>query len=578
MATSTRRTHPGRTLAVFLLCTALLYGIMAMAHTWKPRRGLDLAGGSTLTLTASSTGNAGVTATNLEQARQIIEKRVNGLGVGEASVTTQGNNHIVVSVPNVNADDLRNLVGRTAQLNFRNVYQSDTATSVASASASASSSTSASATASSSASATASSSPKASASASASATASATPSAPGLPTAAPTPAGKSTGKLLSLSKAMAWQPSATDTANFAKYQCGQDYPDNPDQALIACSQDKTEKYLLGPVVLAGTHVTSADYGVIQGGVQIAVNLHFDSQGKKDFGTITTALNTKTAPLNQNAIVLDSEVVSAPTIQSAIVDGNAQITGNFTNASAQQLANVLNYGALPLKFDVSEVQTVSPTLGGEQLHAGLIAGVIGLLLVVLYCFLYYQGLGVLVVGSLVIATIITWAMMSLLGAAVGFALNLPGIAGAIMAIGVTADSFIIYFERIRDEIREGRSLRSAIETGWAKARGTIVVADAVSLLSALVLFILAVGAVKGFAFTLGLTTLIDLAIVFFFTKPLMTLLGRTKFFGEGHRWSGLSADHMGVSRASLLGIRSRNARNTTRTRTTRASRRAGQQEA
>lgn len=568
MATSTRRHHPVRTLSIFLLVTAALYALMGFSHTWKPRTGLDLAGGSTITLTAANTeGNGQVSSTSLEQARHIIQQRVDGLGVGESSVTTQGSNHIVVSVPNVSGDDLTRMVGKTAQLTFRNVYKLEQVAPPA---------PSASATPAASASASGKATPGAKASTAPSA--SATPSAPGLPTAAPSApasATKSTGKLLSLDKAMAWQPSANDLAAYDKFSCTQSYPDAPDLAFIACDHTKTQKYLLGPVVIEGTHVDKASYGVVQNGVQVAVNLAFDGQGKKDFGTVTTALVKKTEPLNQNAIVLDNEVISAPRIQAAILDGNAQITGNFTQDSAAQLTNVLNYGALPLKFDVSEVQTVSPTLGGEQLRAGIIAGLIGLGLVVLYSFLYYRGLALIVVGSLVIASVITWAVMSLLGAAVGFALNLPGIAGAIMAIGVTADSFIIYFERIRDEIRDGRALRSAIETGWKKARGTIIIADAVSLLSALVLFILAVGAVKGFAFTLGLTTLIDLAIVFWFTKPLMSLLGRTKFFGEGHKLSGLEAEHMGVSRNSLLGIRTstNSARAQRTTRTSRASRRA-----
>ena len=560
MATSsTNRQHPARTLTIFLLCTAALYGLMALAHTWQPRQGLDLAGGSTITLTASNTNGTGsISAANLEQARMIIQNRVNGMGVGESSVTTQGDNHIVVSVPNVSTDELTTMVGKTAQLNFRNVYPMTQVAPTAQPSASASAQASGSA--------------SPAASGAASAAPSVVPSAPGLPQAAPTTAVKSTGKLLALDKAMAFQPSAADQAAFAQYTCDKPTSDLPDLPLITCDEEGTAKYLLGPVVIEGKHIKEASSGIPQGTVQVAVLLGFDAEGKKDFGTVTTKLVTNTAPLNQNAIVLDSKVFSAPAIQSAILDGNAQITGSFTQSTAQSLANVLNYGALPLKFDLSTVSSVSPTLGAEQLRAGIIAGLVGLLLVALYCLLYYRGLGLLVVASLVVATVITWAVMSLLGEAIGFALSLPGIAGAIMAIGVTADSFIIYFERIRDEIRDGRSLRSSIETGWQKARGTIVIADCVSLLSALVLFILAVGDVKGFAFTLGITTLIDLAIVFFFTKPAMTLLGRTKFFGEGHKLSGLDAEHMGVSRSSLLGIRSRAPRNTQATsRTTRTTR-------
>ena len=219
--------------------------------------------------------------------------------------------------------------------------------------------------------------------------------------------------------------------------------------------------------------------------------------------------------------------------------------------------MLKYGALPLAFDVSEVSNVSATLGGEQLRAGIIAGIIGLALVVLFCFAYYRGLGIVVVASLAIAGVLTYACIVLLGSSVGFALNLPGIAGVIVAIGVTADSFVIYFERIRDEVREGRSLRTAVETGWRRARQTILIADAVSMLSALILFVLAIGSVKGFAFTLGLTTLIDVLVVFMFTKPLVTLLARTRFFGGGHRLSGLDPAHLGVK--ALPGVRSRRPR-------------------
>jgi preprotein translocase subunit SecD len=255
-------------------------------------------------------------------------------------------------------------------------------------------------------------------------------------------------------------------------------------------------------------------------------------------------------------VLDGETISAPSVSSAIPGGQAEISGSFTQASATDLANVLKYGALPLAFEVSEVSNVSATLGGEQLEAGIIAGIIGLALVLGFCFLYYRGLGIVVVASLAVAAVITSACMVLLGSSVGFALNLPGIAGAIVAIGVTADSFVIYFERIRDEVRDGRSLRTAVETGWRRARQTVLIADAVSMLSAVILFILAIGSVKGFAFTLGLTTLIDVLVVFLFTKPLMSVLARTKFFGSGHKLSGLDPGHLGV--AALPGVRARRA--------------------
>ena len=323
-----------------------------------------------------------------------------------------------------------------------------------------------------------------------------------------------------------------------------------DQALIVCDETQTYKYLLGPALISGDKVTRAYAAVPPSAVSWVVNLEFDDSGAADFLTVTTHLSTQTEPMDQFAIVLDDKVKSAPSVSNPIAGGRAEISGTFTQATATALANVLTYGALPLSFEVSSVDNVSAKLGGEQLQAGLIAGLIGLILVVGYSLLYYRGLASVVVASLVIAAAITYVMMVLLGQGMGFALNLPGIAGAILAIGVTADSFIIYFERIRDEVREGRGLRTAIETGWVRSRKTILVADSVSLLSAVVLFVLAMGAVKGFAFTLGLTTVIDIAIVFWFTKPLMSLLGRTKFFGEGRKFSGFEAEHLGATNPPL----------------------------
>jgi preprotein translocase subunit SecD len=252
-----------------------------------------------------------------------------------------------------------------------------------------------------------------------------------------------------------------------------------------------------------------------------------------------------APQNQVAIVLDGLVVSAPRINEAIVSGNAQITGSFTQVEASDLANVLKYGSLPLAFDRGEVQQISPTLGENQLHAGLLAGGLGLFLVLLYMFAFYRGLGIVSAGSLLMAMAFTYVTFALLGETIGFTLTLAGIAGAIVSIGITADSFIVFFERIRDEIREGRSLRSAVETGWVRARRTILVADFVSILAAALLYFFAVGGVRGFAFALGIATFIDLLVVFFFTKPLMTILGRTKFYNSGSAITGVSRKSLGL---------------------------------
>jgi preprotein translocase subunit SecD len=246
------------------------------------------------------------------------------------------------------------------------------------------------------------------------------------------------------------------------------------------------------------------------------------------------------------------VISAPTMDGLITNGQAQISGNFTEASAGALATSLKYGSLPITFadDATTVEEIGPTLAGNQLAAGITAGLIGLFLVMLYCLLYYRGLGIVVVASLGVAAAVTYAMVLLLGEAANFTLTLPGIAGLIVAVGITADSFIVYFERIRDEMREGKSMRVAVESGWARARNTCLAADAVSFLAAIALFIFAVGVVKGFAFALGLSTLIDVVVFFFFTKPMVSWLAKFKFFNRGHKLSGLDASALGVDSINL----------------------------
>ena len=542
MATTSRKhAHPLRTLVILALVIVGLFTIMAVNRVWTPKLGLDLRGGSTITLTAANVSGEGtVDPASLELARTIIQQRIDGYGVGESEVTTSGDRQIVVSVPNVQKDDLVRLVGTTAQLYFRQVFKEEASSGTATAEPTASASAQ----------------PQESASANPTPTASGTGNKrplPALPTPQPSPRPTAAATPApSVDDMLKWTPSARDTSEFDAFQCGQTSPtpDVTDQPLITCDQTKSYKYLLGPALISGEHVTRAQAAVPQNSVSYVVTLQFDTQGAADFEKVTGHLASQTSPENQFGIVLDGKVISAPSVSKAIPGGQAQIEGSFTQKTATDLANVLSYGALPLSFEISSVENVSAKLGGDQLQAGIIAGLIGLGLVLLYSIMYYRGLALVVSLSLVVAGLLAWALIVLLGASMGFALNLPGIAGVIVAIGVTADSFIIYFERIRDEVREGRSLRTAIETGWVRSRKTIVVADSVSLLSALVLFVLAIGAVKGFAFTLGLTTLIDLAVVFFFTKPMMTLLGRTKFFGEGHRFSGFEAEHMGASKAPL----------------------------
>lgn len=554
MATTKKRSrpHPARTLIIFVVVLAALYAVMAATHSWSPRLGLDLKGGTTITLTAGTTDGKAPDSTSLSQARNIIQQRVDSLGVGESSVTTAGDRNIVVSAPNVDSQKLLDMVGQTARLGFRFVsteqqVQKTTATPT----------------------------PSASTGADGSAVPQGLPSAPstqvakasGLPSA---PAGsggtayndKSASSEASREKAaQSWKPSEADQQKFQEYTCGDPSTEADNEALVTCNREGTMKFLLSPVGIPGTLVTKATSGIPDQGVNYVVNLKFNSIGAKSFSTATTYMCSQQSPQNQFAVVLDGKVVSNPELNPQtsqgscpITNGEAQISGNFTQESADELANVLKYGALPLSFTASSVDTVSPTLGGEQLRAGLIAGLIGLILVAGYCILYYRGLGFVVISSLVIAGIATYAAMVLLGDVMGFTLSLAGVAGAIVAIGITSDSFVVYFERIRDEIRDGRTLRTGLQTGWMKARGTIAMADGVQLLSAVVLFILSVDQVKGFAFTVGLTTLIDLAICFFFTHPMVILMGGTRFFGQGRPFSGLEARHMGVSEASLLGRR------------------------
>ncbi|MBO1415208.1 protein translocase subunit SecD, partial [Streptomyces sp. FH025] len=323
-----------------------------------------------------------------------------------------------------------------------------------------------------------------------------------------------------------------------------------DKAVVACSQKAEngyyEKLALGPAAVKGSDVSKAQAGLdTQTGAGWQVQLQFNNAGTDAFAKVTGQLATQTPPTNQFAIVLDNQVVSHPQVNGPIPGGSAVITGRFSQAEAQDLSNVLSYGALPLEFSKGDVTTVSPQLGSDQLKAGLVAGLIGMVLVVAYSLVYYRGLGLVSIAGLLVSAALTYSIMSLLGGAIGFALNLPAVCGAIVAIGITADSFIVYFERIRDEVREGAPLRPAVQRAWPRARRTILVSDFVSFLCAAVLYVVSVGKVQGFAFTLGLTTALDVVVIFLFTKPLITLLARRKFFSEGHPWSGLDPKRLGA---------------------------------
>ncbi|MCG7607233.1 protein translocase subunit SecD, partial [Mycobacterium sp. CnD-18-1] len=297
--------------------------------------------------------------------------------------------------------------------------------------------------------------------------------------------------------------------------------DDPKLPLVTCSTDGQTVYLLSPSIMSGEEIENATSGLNQQQGQYVVDVTFKSGGAKTWADFTAA-NVGT----QTAFTLDSQVVSAPEIREAIPGGNTQITGQFNADTAKELANVLKYGSLPLSFESSEAETVSATLGLSSMRAGLIAGAVGLAAVLLYSLLYYRALGLLVALSLVAAGAMVFAILVLLGRYIGYTLDIAGIAGLIIGIGTTADSFVVFFERIKDEIREGRSFRSAVPRGWARARKTIVSGNAVTFLAAAVLYFLAIGQVKGFAFTLGLTTILDIVVVFLVTWPLVYLASKS----------------------------------------------------
>ena len=485
-----------RTIAILLLTILGFTGVAFVLGATTFKLGLDLQGGTSVTLQPRiEQGESGkVTAEAIDQAVEIIRQRVNSLGVAESEVSAQGtgvNRQIVISVPGETGRRIVDLVGQTAELRFRPVLAEGAANSTTLSNDTAT---------------------------------------------ATLPPG--------VTPELNAQYAALDCTLPQNRQGGSS--SNEAVAVVSCDRDGIAKYILAPAEVLGRQVTKASALLDpQGASGWYVTLDFDGEGTTKFGAMTTRLTSLPQPQNQAAIVLDGLVYSAPRINEPINTGTAQITGNFTQPEAQDLSNVLKYGALPLAFDRGEVQQVSPSLGADQLRGGLIAGVLGLLLVIIYSILYYRGLGLVSVGSLLVASVMAFLSILLLGETIGFTLTLAGIAGVIVAIGITADSFIVYFERIRDEVREGKSLKSAVETGWVRARRTVIVADAVSMIAALMLYFFAVGGVRGFAFTLGLTTVIDLIVVFFFTKPLVTVLARFPFYSQGHKLSGFSAKSLGV---------------------------------
>lgn len=519
MASKSPVQHAWRVLLGLLLVTASLFGINALGvyvfkqSSWAPELALDLQGGTQIVLSAVTPDGADPTQEQLDLAVQIIRQRVDASGVGEADVTTEGGRRIVVQIPGVADPEQRARIEASAQMELRAVIlatEANTGEFIGE---------------------------------------------DGLNTPYPSP-----DPTLNAIPS----PAPTDgsdynwiterlRAEFLAYSCFNPLNNpalnsHPDQPMITCDLSGI-KYLLGPAELDGSMIDDAVAARDQRNGQWKVNLTFTDEGREKFGVVSQRLYVElgpaASPRDQFAFVLDGYIISAPRMQATILTGNPSISGNFTQESAQLLADQLRYGALPLSFNVESTLAISATLGSQQLQIGLIAGLIGLALVALYSLLSYRALGGVIIASLMVMAVLTYILIAILAWRIGFRLSLAGVAGLIVAIGFCADSFIVYFERIRDELRDGKGIIGAVEDGWARAKRTIYISKSINILAAVVLYILADSTVKGFAFTLGLTTVLDVFIFVIFTHPVMQILARTKFFGQGHPLSGMDPKALGA---------------------------------
>lgn len=556
---------PGRSLIalVVLLIGGIVWAFWPGSDS-SVRLGLDLQGGTQVILVPQPVvEGTEITEEQLAQTVEIIRARVDGLGVAEAEVTTQGSGNsaaIVVAVPGVGQDRVVELVQRTALLNFRPVWNvlSPFPTDAAADPAAEGDSTA------DGDSANASSDDTTPDDTAANATAQDSADQGGVQSAEIVQSPDNTPEFQAEVDAL----SCIDPVNLAGGT-----PDNPVEWLGACDQTGAQKYVMEPAFIEGVSVTDASAQLTQQGIGWVVTLEFDSEGAGALADASTRLSalpecgTGATPCNAFAIVLDGVVVSAPRFNEPIIGGQAQIEGDFNAQEARDLANVLKYGALPVTLEVVDITSVSATVGGDQLRAGIIAGLIGLALVSIYLLLYYRVLGLVAVLSLGVAGALLYLFVVIFSKTIGLTLTLAGVAGAIVAVGITADSFIVYFERMRDELRDGRSLRQACDSGWVRARRTLLAADFVTLLAAVVLYFLSIGSVRGFAFILGLTTVIDLIIAFWFTHPVVVLMGRRTFMQGGSKWSGLDPERLGGHSAieSLAGRSRRKRRDDYRNR-------------
>ncbi|MDO5034123.1 MAG: protein translocase subunit SecD [Actinomycetaceae bacterium] len=586
-----KASRPGRKLIslgilIIVAVIALGVGTVRGSASATPELALDLQGGTQLILTptpqeGTDVKDVTVAPEDLQQAIEIIRKRVDASGVAEAEITSQAGRNIVVALPGEPSEETLDLVRSSAVMRFRPVLVAgapgavDPQTYKDAQEAPAEDAESAQ-------------DPEATE------PADEAPAETTEPTEAPEATQPDLGSMSpeELAKTLADtngdgeisdQPEGTPENNSdtlwvteaalqsffttdcaAPEQRAKGSVDDPAQPLVACDIDGTQKYILGPVDLEGIHLTSASAGMAtnqqgQSTGKWIVSLQFDNEGTDIFADVSKRLvDLKPVDPTRNrfAVVLDGNVISAPSMNSVIPNGSAMIEGNFSSETARALANQLQFGSLPLNFTVESEQRISATLGADHLRTGLMTGIIGLVLVLIYLIWQYRGLAVLAGGSLITAGVIVYVLITLLSWLMGYRLSLAGVAGLIVSVGITADSFIVYFERIRDEVRNGRTLQGAVTEGWERARRTIIVSDLVNLLAAAVLYFLAVGGVQGFAFTLGLTTLVDLAVILFFTHPAMELLVRTRFFGGGHKLSGLDPEHLGAKSAAVYAGRGR----------------------
>lgn len=641
-STNTSGVRPVRRLVLLLLIIIAVFGSLATGTrlstaSWSPNLALDLEGGTQIILQPRVENEAEITDEDINQAIEVIRQRVDGSGVAEAEITSQGGQNIVVALPGNPDETTLDLVRQSAQMRFRAMLVESAPTQIdpgVAAQAAAEQAAAAAAQAAAQqggaeqlqppveeqqdpeqptegstdglvgpgwtgagaamavpmATDTESTSPGATdegepepteepaeEGADGGETAPAAPSYTPEEIAAAAMAQADANMDGVLSDTPEVEPTSASDQGWITEQVTYDFlmldctdpanrvggaPADPDAPLVTCARDGLAKYILGPAELEGSDLADANSGLRvneqgQPMTDYAVYLDFTSDGGEIFDEVTTRLSGMAAVGgNRFAIVLDGMVISAPGVDEPIPNGQASITGGtgngFTQQEAATLANQLSFGALPISFEVQSEEQISATLGSEQLQRGLLAGLIGLLLVVLYSLFQYRGLALVTVASLIVAAMLTYGVIALLSWVQGYRLSLAGVAGLIVAIGITADSFVVYFERIRDEVREGRRLEMAVEQGWHRARRTILASDAVNLLAAVVLYFLAVGGVRGFAFTLGLTTIIDLIVVFTFTHPMLQLLIRTKFYGEGHRFSGLDATHLGATAPAYRG--------------------------